>query len=55
MRREEKRSDIGYCVAFNYDTYLDTYDIDLRRTDGDRPDTDPAPSVSADGMQQLKL
>lgn len=55
VKRMEKRSDIGYCVAFNYDTFLDTYDIDLRRTAGDRPDTDPAPAANADGMQQLEL
>lgn len=55
VKRMEKRSDIGYCVAFNYDTFLDTYDIDLRRTDGDRPDTDSAPAANADGMQQLEL
>ena len=52
IRRMEKRSEISYCMAFNYDIFLDTYDIDLRRTADDHSGVD----VSAAGaMQQLNL
>ena len=41
IKRMEKRSEISYCIAFNYDIFLDTYDVDLRRSStGDQPDTE---------------
>ena len=41
---------ISYCIAFNYDIFLDTYDVDLRRSStGDQPD------ASSGGMQQLDI
>lgn len=49
IRRMERRSEISYCMAFNYDIFLDTYDIDLRRKSDDMPDASP------DGMQKLDL
>lgn len=49
IRRMEKRSEISYCMAFNYDIFLDTYDIDLRRRADDHPD------ATAEGMQDLNV
>lgn len=49
IRRMEKRSEISYCMAFNYDIFLDTYDIDLRRRADDHPD------ATAEGMQDLSM
>ncbi len=50
IKRMEKRSEISYCIAFNYDIFLDTYDVDLRRSStGDQPDTEQS------AMQPLDL
>ncbi|MCQ2075049.1 MAG: hypothetical protein MJY77_07700 [Bacteroidaceae bacterium] len=47
-----KRSEISYCIAMNYDIFLDTYDIDLRRA---ATEPDPRAAVTADGLQQLNM
>ena len=52
VKRMEKRSEISYCIAMNYDIFLDTYDIDLRRA---ATEPDPRTAVTADGLQQLNM
>lgn len=49
IRRMERRSEVAYCMAFNYDIFLDTYDIDLRRTST----SDDKSDSSTGGLQHL--
>ena len=49
VRRVERQSTQGSCVALNYNVFMDMYGIDLRRGDQEQPADEPA---EPDSMEQ---
>lgn len=42
LKKMERRQEVSTCVAINYDTFMQIYDIDLRRKTEDAPSDQPA-------------
>lgn len=50
LKKMERRQEVSTCVAINYDTFMQIYDIDLRRKTEDAPADQPAPPAAPEKL-----